>query len=96
MPEAGAPHGYTTSLLTNIKLPGTNTLAYFEEANNFFYYFSLKIDSGEVMCIAANGVPPIISHKFRIVVQCESIITGYPTTSDQAREVLLKRKDQYG
>ncbi len=60
------------------------------------YNFSLKIDSGEVMCIAANGVPPIISHKFRIVVQCKSTITGYPTTSGQAREVLLKGKDQYG
>lgn len=33
-----------------------------------------QIDSGDVICIAANGYLPIVSHKFILVVQCKIVL----------------------
>ena len=43
------------------------------EGKNLLLHNVRKTDSGQIMCIANNGFPPIVSRQFQLVVKCKIV-----------------------
>jgi hypothetical protein len=55
------------------------------EGETLFLNGIQRTDMGSYLCIASNGIPPPVSKRFVVQVQCE-----YVTTNDGEKGVLLQ------